>query len=541
MHDEHPKILIVENDLAIQRLLAKWLGNAGYRVETTSCSDEAMASIENECPSILITGWDLPKMDGLELCRWLRAQELPRYVYTFLLTVHTGTGDMIKGLEAGADDFLRKPVDRNEMLARMRSGGRVLELERRLGQLASCDGLTGLFTQRAFYQQFETEWRRAARYKSPVSVVMLDIDFFKSINDNLGHAAGDRVIQSVGRALEGRRRASDVVSRYGGEEFCVFLPETDERGAAIWAERVRKSIAEAANSGESSVELTVSCGVAERLDDTRSPQELVDMADQALLVAKRTGRNQVVDFKSISETGVIGDDSEAAKLFANLTAGDVMTSAVVGVSANEPVAMASRHILQTRMNNVPVVDEHNNLVGVLSEKDLVANMLKDDWYNKRVSDVMTQNVVRYEVNTPAIAVYDFLGRVSVRSVFVVEDGSPVGMISRTSLLRWFSNAIASGALGAESAMSRELAAGASVSSVGSAIRTVDAMGEQLDRLRASLVVGEPGQDRAPLVIGAVSRLQEMVNDLLASSHYLDTDDAQDAGESDCVVGANAFR
>lgn len=543
MNNENPKILVVDADVAVQRLLAKWLGNAGYHVEVASRPQDAIVSIENECPSILITDWDLPDMNGLDFCRWLRSQELPRYVYTLLLTVHTTTSDMIKGLEAGADDFLRKPIDRNEMLARMHSGDRVLELERRLGQLASCDGLTGLFTQRSFYQHFETEWKRVERHKCPLSVVMMDIDFFKSINDNLGHAAGDRVIQCVARTLEANRRATDVVSRYGGEEFCVLLPETNEAGARIWAERVRKQIADTVYTGESAVELTVSGGVAECLDDTSSPQDLVDMADQALLVAKRTGRNQVVEFKSISETGVIGDDSEAAKLFANLTAGDVMTAAVVGASQADPVALAARHILQARMNNIPVVDQDNNMVGVLSEKDLVANMLKTGWEEKCVGEVMSHNVVRYEVNTPAIAVYEFLCRVSVRSVFVVEDGAPVGIISRTSLLRWFSNAIASRSLGDGATKELPPAPHSQIggSSTSSAVRTVDAMGEELDRLRASLVVGEPGRDRTPLVIGAVSRLQEMVNDLLASSHYLGNGDAKDADEPDCLVGANAFR
>jgi diguanylate cyclase (GGDEF)-like protein len=543
MNNENPKILVVDADVAVQRLLAKWLGNAGYHVEVASRPQDAIVSIEHECPSILITDWDLPDMNGLDFCRWLRSQELPRYVYTLLLTVHTTTSDMIKGLEAGADDFLRKPIDRNEMLARMHSGDRVLELERRLGQLASCDGLTGLFTQRSFYQHFETEWKRVERHKCPLSVVMMDIDFFKSINDNLGHAAGDRVIQCVARTLEANRRATDVVSRYGGEEFCVLLPETNEAGARIWAERVRKQIADTVYTGESAVELTVSGGVAECLDDTSSPQDLVDMADQALLVAKRTGRNQVVEFKSISETGVIGDDSEAAKLFANLTAGDVMTAAVVGASQADPVALAARHILQARMNNIPVVDQDNNMVGVLSEKDLVANMLKTGWEEKCVGEVMSHNVVRYEVNTPAIAVYEFLCRVSVRSVFVVEDGAPVGIISRTSLLRWFSNAIASRSLGDGATKELPPAPHSQIggSSTSSAVRTVDAMGEELDRLRASLVVGEPGRDRTPLVIWAVSRLQEMVNDLLASSHYLGNGDAKDADEPDCLVGANAFR
>jgi two-component system cell cycle response regulator len=538
MTTENPKILIVDDDSAIQRLLSKWLSNAGYRVESVGHAELAIESIEAECPSILITDWDLPNMDGISLCKWLRTQDLPKYVYTFMLTVHTGTADIIKGLEAGADDFLRKPIDRNELVARMKSGGRVLELERRLSQLANCDALTGLLTQRTFYKRFEDEWKKGTRHAFPISVVMLDIDFLKSVNDNLGHAAGDRVIRTVGRILEDNRRASDIVSRYGGEEFCILLPETDEAGAALWADRMRITMSELIGGGEATpINLTVSCGVAERLDDTRSPQDLVDMADQALLVAKRAGRNQVVEFRSISETGTIGDNSEVARLFSGLNAGEIMTSVVVGVSQDELISRAAQHILRNRIDNVPVVDDANNLVGMLTEKDIVSNMLKGAWSDKRVHDVMSHNVVRYEVNTPAISVYEFLCRVSVRSVFVVEDGSPVGIISRTSLLRWFANAV-------KTRGSEEIPRGGGARDGGAsclaAIRTIDAMGTEIDRLRGAMMVGEPGSNRTPMLIGAVSRLQEMVNDLLASSHYIDSDVEEENGEEGCIVGANAF-
>src|SRR5262245_33476056 len=142
-------ILIVDDDPTLQRLLAKWLENAGHRVRAVGNARAAMEEIESACPGVLITDWDMPDMDGLDLCRWLRSQELPRYIYTFLLTVRTGTNDIIRGLEAGADDFLKKPVDRHELLARLRSGARVLELEMRLSENARRDTLTGLLTQRA--------------------------------------------------------------------------------------------------------------------------------------------------------------------------------------------------------------------------------------------------------------------------------------------------------------------------------------------------------------------------------------------------------
>ncbi|MFT5526415.1 MAG: DNA-binding response OmpR family regulator, partial [Pirellulaceae bacterium] len=148
-----PKLLIVDDDPVMTRLLSKWLEKAGYDVRCVYNGRDAISAIEDECPHVLITDWEMPVMDGLELCSWLREQQLPHYVYTLFVTARCCTEDMLKGLHAGADDFLKKPIDKCELLARIQSGRRVIDLERRLSQLAKYDSLTGLATQGTFFDE----------------------------------------------------------------------------------------------------------------------------------------------------------------------------------------------------------------------------------------------------------------------------------------------------------------------------------------------------------------------------------------------------
>ena len=234
------RVLLVDDDPAMLRILSKWLAKAGYPVRTAVDGQEALEAIELECPDFLVTDWEMPRLDGLELCRRAREMLLPHYVYIIFLTVRTGAKEMITGLENGADDFLTKPVTEGELLARMCSSLRVLELERRLSVMAHTDSLTGLLTQRSFYESLEKEWHRAKRFHLPLSCVMMDLDFFKQVNDVHGHQAGDSVLKFVAELLVDNCRASDTVCRYGGEEFCTILPETNENEAVVWAERAER-------------------------------------------------------------------------------------------------------------------------------------------------------------------------------------------------------------------------------------------------------------------------------------------------------------
>ena len=232
------RVLLVDDDPAMLRILSKWLAKAGYPVRTAVDGQEALEAIELECPDFLVTDWEMPRLDGLELCRRVREMLLPHYVYIIFLTVRTGAKEMIAGLENGADDFLTKPVTEGELLARMRSSLRVLELERRLSVMAHTDSLTGLLTQRSFYESLEKEWHRAKRFHLPLSCVMMDLDFFKQVNDVHGHQAGDSVLKFVAELLVDNCRASDTVCRYGGEEFCTMSAgDQRERGGGLGGTR----------------------------------------------------------------------------------------------------------------------------------------------------------------------------------------------------------------------------------------------------------------------------------------------------------------
>ncbi|HYW80594.1 MAG TPA: diguanylate cyclase, partial [Thermoguttaceae bacterium] len=266
------KVLLVDDDPAMVRLLSKWLESGGYNVRTAVDGDQALAAIQEECPDILVTDWEMPRMDGLELCRRMRRLDLPHYIYTIFLTVRSAPSEMIAGLEIGADDFLSKPVYQGELLARLRAGSRVIDLERRLSLMARTDPLTGLLTRRTFFESLEREWERADRNQLPLSCVMLDLDFFKRINDTHGHSVGDSVLRAVSDVLKESCRASDEICRYGGEEFCAMLPETDDQDAMAWTERVRRRIASLKLPvADHELRISGSFGVAQRHDDNQKP------------------------------------------------------------------------------------------------------------------------------------------------------------------------------------------------------------------------------------------------------------------------------
>jgi len=299
------RLLLAEDEPLQRKILERLLARAGYAVEIATTGEEALARLLEGRFQILITDWDMPGMDGTALCRRVREARLPLYVYILMLTAHTALSDTVKGLEAGADDYVRKPADEAELLARVKAGRRVVELERSLSaataevrRMSLVDPLLGLYNRRYLNEQLPHEIERARRYKTPLALAMADLDGFKKVNDVHGHIVGDEVLKCFAeRALASVRQSSDWIARFGGEEFAIVLPQTPLEGARAVAEKVRAECA--GTPFEATVGLlkvTVSLGVAALLpaaDVKSAMKDLLSRADAALYESKREGRNRV--------------------------------------------------------------------------------------------------------------------------------------------------------------------------------------------------------------------------------------------------------
>jgi diguanylate cyclase (GGDEF)-like protein len=295
------KILVVDDETESRRLLAIHLKWAGHTVVEAEDGGDGWEKFLSEQARLVITDWMMPEVDGPELVRRIRANDAKGYTYIVMLTALGAKPQVVTGLEAGADDYLTKPFEADELMARVRIGERILKLEesllashQQLEYLALHDGLTSLLNRRALHDHAEAELSRAARNTTPFSVIMLDIDHFKSVNDRFGHAAGDAALRLVASTLTQQVRAYDVVGRWGGEEFLILLPNTALTEARTVAERVREAIEAArlslAAGGE--VQLTASLGVA-TLSGATTVTDLTQQADTALYRAKQLGRNRV--------------------------------------------------------------------------------------------------------------------------------------------------------------------------------------------------------------------------------------------------------
>ena len=303
--DKEFRLLLVEDEPVQRLVLERLLQRAGYIVETASDGAAAFVKILNGHFQILITDWDMPGMDGAALCRRVREANLPSYLYVLLLTGHESTGDVVTGLEAGADDYIRKPADEAELLARLNAGCRVVRLEQSLREanakiqwLSVTDPLVNTFNRRYLNEHLLDEVERARRYRRPLSLVMADLDHFKRINDERGHQTGDEVLKRFVDLARSSIRPSDWMARYGGEEFVIVLPETMLSGGRAAAEKIRGLCAAAPmQTSTGPLVVTASFGVAELGSKSPSTAAAIDVllraADTALYTSKREGRNRV--------------------------------------------------------------------------------------------------------------------------------------------------------------------------------------------------------------------------------------------------------
>jgi two-component system, cell cycle response regulator len=302
-----PKVLIVDDDALVQERLKSLVMAAGFDVVTVSSGAAALAMLhKNFCP-IVISDRMMPDMDGLTLCRTIRDEQFAGYVYVLLLTVQDSEQDILAGLEAGADDYLSKRVSSAQLIARLRTAQRILTLEHSLRMVvdersrqATTDTLTGANNRRYFTRHISRELKRIERYGGELSILMLDIDHFKQVNDRYGHSIGDEVLQEfTKRIAAGLPRETDWFARMGGEEFVIVLPQTSLDGAQIVAEKVRSGVALVpVHTSTGPVSITTSIGVASAaaLLVEKSPlttDSMLELADRYLYESKKGGRNRV--------------------------------------------------------------------------------------------------------------------------------------------------------------------------------------------------------------------------------------------------------
>jgi len=296
------RILIAEDDPVARRMLQAFLEKWGYQVEVAADGIHALEILQSDkAPALAVLDWMMPGMDGPQVCESVRSQPMRPYIYILLVTARDQKDDVLRGLESGADDYLTKPFHAAELRARLRVGQRILELQTGLIAAreeslfrATHDELTGLVNRRVVLEAVAREHSRQAREGGGFSILILDIDHFKRINDTHGHLAGDVVLKEVARRVAGCLRPYDTVGRYGGEEFVVVLPTCERAGAAVVAERILTSLrCPPVETAQGAVSLTASCGIAvSNSHRTFEPQALLHLADEALYRAKAGGRNR---------------------------------------------------------------------------------------------------------------------------------------------------------------------------------------------------------------------------------------------------------
>lgn len=316
-------ILIAEDDRVSALFLRKTLERMGHEVLVAGDGEEAFRLFEERRPRLIISDWMMPKVDGVELCRKVRAQQEDTYVYFVLLTAKGSREHRIEGLQAGADDFLSKPTDVSELQVRVRVAARILEVQdrlfelarteheladrmarlaealeekshaleaanARLAELSTTDGLTGLRNYRAFSQRLLEEHALSVRTLEPYSLILIDVDHFKQYNDSFGHIEGDAALRRVAEILNETVRVSDFVARYGGEEFVVLLPRHGATAAMDLAERIRVAVE---GSEWPKRPITISLGAATWTPRYDQPSDLTNAADEALYHSKAVSRN----------------------------------------------------------------------------------------------------------------------------------------------------------------------------------------------------------------------------------------------------------
>ena len=295
MDDSRPTVLIVDDSVDVHRLLRLNLKNEELEFISAYDGLEGLLAAQQYVPSLIILDLDMPSMDGVNVLKRLKECSKTQQIPVIVLSGQQNPADKVATFDLGAIDFVTKPFEMTELRVRVRSALRMQQLVQMLAQRAQIDGLTGLWNRTFFDRRWAEEHARCTRHGHPISVALLDLDHFKSVNDSHGHPVGDMVLQTVAKILQRECRQSDLACRYGGEEFALLMPDTRTEDAVSVCERVRDSVEQARWARIPGLQVTVSIGIAGCSGTCPiSPEQWVEEADRNLYAAKRSGRNSIV-------------------------------------------------------------------------------------------------------------------------------------------------------------------------------------------------------------------------------------------------------
>ena len=299
------KILIADDDPISRKILSKVVGDLGYEPVTVSNGKDALDSIERKECSVILLDWMMPGMDGIEVCRKIRRFDDEHVCYIIINSAREGSDDISRALMAGANDFISKKTDSTELKARIDVGVRTAQLEeklidlnKQLKYLVRTDSLTGLLNHAAILKELSMELERGKRDNTSTSILMLDLDRFKALNDTYGHQTGDEILINFSNLLTQSCRSFDRIGRYGGEEFLVILPRTgDKESVSIGNRIIKRTATLQIDEKTDNLSITCSIGSCTAPDSTKHASSMVAAADIALFRAKKAGRNQVLSCK----------------------------------------------------------------------------------------------------------------------------------------------------------------------------------------------------------------------------------------------------
>ncbi len=358
-------VCVVEDDPQQRACISQILNRSGHRVADAASIESGFQLIKAEHPKVIVCDLHLSDGNGFELVRQVRQDPAVADTYFILITAHDEPGLKATAWDVGVDDYLTKPCDSRDLSARIRVGMRIWQMQERLRAAVITDGLTGLYNHDHLTRVLDRELNRARRYGRPLALVMMDLDFFKAVNDTYGHAAGNEVLEKVAMVLRDSARSIDIAARFGGEEFTIIMPETTAGLAAAAADRIRLSLTESVHlESLHGHQITASFGVADTNDSrVRSAADLLDLADRALYQAKRQGRNRVVRADRMPDDGETappkGGDDEIDALRKRL--------AVLSVQSKEAHTQSIAALLQAMEEKDPFTARHSRNVAYYCE------------------------------------------------------------------------------------------------------------------------------------------------------------------------------